>query len=191
MNEKKIAEQIISGDDEAFRWLVNTYQKTVLNICYHIVRDKETAKDVTQDVFVLVYNNMSCYRGESGLKTWISRIAIRKAIDHLKASQSRKRFFWFRNKFSVSLRDVTALSKESESPDFKTENDERRTALDQAISALSENQRIAFLLSYNEDMTAKDIAAAMNLSVASVESLIYRAKKSLKKTLFNKYKNDL
>jgi len=191
MHEKEIAENIISGDEEAFRRLVNTYQKTVLNICYQFVHNRETAEDLTQEVFILVYSNMSFYRGESSLKTWISRIAVTRSLDHLKAVKRKKRIFWFQNKFTLPLSGRAVPSADEHNPGYNVEREERLRILDEALSKLPEKQKIAFLLSHHEDMSGREIGEIMNLSLASVESLIYRAKKNLKKILFNHYNNNL
>lgn len=191
MHEKEIADKILAGDEEAFRWLFNSYHKIVLNICYHLVHNKETAEDLTQEIFILVFNNLSCYRGDSSLKTWISRIALNRSLDYLKAVKRKKRFFWIQSKFSVPFSSVVSISGDEFHPGFYVEEEERLRILEKALSGLPEKQRTAFLLSYHEDLSGKEISELMNLSLASVESLIYRARKNLKKKLFNHFKNSL
>ena len=81
MQENELVNRLKNGDEEAFRIIFNDNQKKVINACYRLVNDIDTAEDLTQEVFIKVYSSISQFRGESQLSTWIYRIAITKSLD--------------------------------------------------------------------------------------------------------------
>jgi RNA polymerase sigma-70 factor, ECF subfamily len=190
VNEENLIKGIQSGNDEAFRQLIDTYQKQVFNTCNAIVHNAVDADDLAQDVFIEIFRSAKNYRGESRLSTWIYRIAVNKALNHIRR---RKRKDWL-NFFGDS---GTGTSKKEELFSDGTlasdgmESRQRSQRLHQAIDSLAENQRTAFLLNKYEELSYLQIAEVMSTSVPAVESLIHRAKANLQKKLWNEYKKNI
>lgn len=187
MEEKELIKRLKNGDEESFRIVVDRFQKQVLNNCYRIVCNRETAEDLTQEVFVEVYRSVNMFRGESALSTWIYRIAVSKSLDYLKSQKRKKRFAVVKSIFDSGMINEHPKTSESETPGKYLDNEERIKVLTSALEKLSENQRIAFTLSKNDEMSNKDIADVLDVSVSSVESLIHRAKTKLRKILYKYY----
>lgn len=194
MNEKILVQNLIDRDESSYKYIIDVYQKKVLNTCYRFVNDKSVAEDLTQDVFLEVFRSIEKFRGESKLSTWIYKIAVTKSLDQIKSSSWKNRFNMVLGYFNSSESE----EQEFELPDLNVasphkelENIEMRETLQKALNSLPENQRVAFTLCKYDDMSYNEIAEILNVSVSSVESLIHRAKAGLKKKLYNYYKKQL
>ncbi|QQS36645.1 MAG: RNA polymerase sigma factor [Ignavibacteriales bacterium] len=189
MEERELVNRLKNGDEEAFRKIFYDNQRKVLNTCYRIVNDKETAEDLTQEVFIKVHSAIKYFRGDSKFSTWIYRIAVTKSLDHLRAKKRKKRFGLLRFSDSSNEMQVQQKISKREFPGDSLENDERKYFLNKALNAIPENQRIAFSLSKYDEMSYQQIADILGISLSAVESLIHRAKKNLEKKLHHYYKN--
>jgi RNA polymerase sigma-70 factor, ECF subfamily len=191
MDELELIKKLRNGDDEAFRIIVGKYQKLVLNCSYKFVRNRESAEDITQEVFVEVFESIHLFRAESKLSTWIYRIAVTKSLNSLKSLKRKKRFGMLVSLFGEDTAEERIPSPDSAGPEQEVENLERAKILNWALEKLPENQRIAFTLSKYDELNYDEISAILNTSISSVESLIHRAKTNLKKILFSYYKKHL
>ena len=191
MQENELVNRLKNGDEEAFRIIFNDNQKKVINVCYRMVNDIETAEDLTQEVFIKVYSSINQFRGESQLSTWIYRIAITKSLDHLRAQKRKKRMAILKYLSGDEEKQIDIEAPKDQNPDIIIDNSERMKILNDAINTLPENQRVAFSLSKYDEMSSKEIAEVLSTSVSAVESLIHRAKKNLEKKLYNYYKNQM
>jgi RNA polymerase sigma-70 factor, ECF subfamily len=188
MQENELINRLRQKDEEAFRIVFNDNQKKVLNACYRLVNDKETAEDITQEVFIKVYSSIEQFRGDSQLSTWIYRIAITRSLDYLRAQKRKKRFAFLTYLYGDDEKQIEVEAPNEHNPGVLIENSERLKVLNDALDTLPENQRIAFSLSKYDELSSKEIAAILTTTVSAVESLIHRAKKNLEKRLFNYYK---
>lgn len=189
MNEENLIKGIQSGNDEAFRQLIDTFQKQVFNTCNAIVHNTEDADDLAQDVFIEIFRSAKNYRGESRLSTWIYRIAVNKALNHIRRRKRKEWLNFFGDSESGTSKKEELFSDGTLASDVM-ENRQRSQRLHQAIDSLAENQRTAFLLNKYEDLSYQQIAEVMSTSVPAVESLIHRAKTNLQKKLWNEYKKN-
>ena len=187
MHDLDILNDLRNGRESAFRSLVERYQGLVLNCVFRFVREKETAQDLTQEVFLEVYRSLPTFRGEAQLSTWIYRIAVARSLNHLKAMKRKKRFAFVTSLFGDGPDHVEVAAGASEDPGSVLENKERARVLDAALNTLPESQRVAFTLSKVEGMSYQEIALVLNVSVSSVESLIHRARVRLRSELMEYY----
>ena len=197
MEDTELIKNLKNGNDESFRIIVDKYQRLILNSCYRFVYNRETAEDLTQEVFIEVYRSINMFRNDSKLSTWIYRIAISKSLDYLKSRKRKKRFANSKSLFenedmigSTSLKDEIQAPHE-QSPEKLLDNDDRIKVLSLALDCLPENQRIAFTLSKYDEFSYKEIADVLGITISSVESLIHRAKVNLRKKLYNFYREYL
>jgi RNA polymerase sigma factor (sigma-70 family) len=182
LNQPELIEQLQQGDEQAFKKLVDEWQDMVYNTAVGIVQNEDDADDITQDVFIQVYQSVSSFKGESKFSTWLYRIVISKALDCVKKRKRKKRFAFVQSLFG-SASEEEIHPEEFNHPGVLMENRERAAELFKAMEQLPDNQRIAFTLHKLEAQKHQDIAAIMNISVTAVESLIARAKGNLRKTL--------
>jgi RNA polymerase sigma factor (sigma-70 family) len=191
MEDRKLIEKLKSRDNETFRLVVEKYQKLVLNCTYKFLRDRESAEDLTQEVFIEVFESIHSFRKDSQLSTWIYRIAVTKSLNHIKSLKRKKRFAMVVSLFGEGKVEEHMAAPQNMSPDQELENQERANILTWALDKLPEKQRVAFTLSKYKEMSYKEISLMMNISVPSVESLIHRAKENLKKRLYAYYQTQL
>ena len=176
--EAELLIRLRSGDRTAFAQLVDSYQKMVLNICYRFLLSREDAEDVSQEVFVEVFQSIRNFRSDSKLSTWIYRIAVSKSLDELK-KQSRKKRISSIGK-TLGIEKIAHRITGTDRPDHSLENREDLNLLLQALNKLHESQRIALTLSKIDGYSNTEIADIMQTSLTAVDSLIYRAKQNLK-----------
>lgn len=188
MQDSELINRLRNKDEEAFRIIFNDNHKKVVNACYRLVNDIDTAEDITQDVFIKVFYSIEQFRGDSQLSTWIYRIAITKSLDYLRAQKRKKRLAILKYFSGNEEKQIEIEAPEDQRPDLLIDNSERMKVLNEAINSLPENQRIAFSLSKYDEISTKEIAEVLTTTVSAVESLIHRAKKNLEKKLFNYYR---
>lgn len=92
MNQTDLIVQLQQGDASAFEELVNEYEEMVYNTAVGIVQHPDDADDITQEVFIQLYQSVSSFKGESKLSTWLYRITVNRALDHEKKQKRKKRF---------------------------------------------------------------------------------------------------
>lgn len=181
----ELIQRIINGDQNALKTLYSELGVKVYNTALSYIQNESEAEEITQDVFVEVFNSAHQFRNQSSVSTWIYQITVRKSLDAIKYKTRAKRFG-----------DVTSIFgfKESEIdiPDFEHpgviyEDKEEAKQLFAIIYRLPEKQKTAFILSYIEELPQKEVAEIMGLKLKAVESLLQRAKAGLKEKLKNKY----
>lgn len=159
--------------------LYQLHHERVYNLALHYVQNAEDAEEITQDVFVKVHEKLHAFRGLSEAGTWIYRIAINTALDHLRARNAGKRAFWQR------VVSIHGKNQEQETPGFNHPgiNLEHKEALQRlflAIGKLPERQRSALILLKIEGLSTEEAARIMELAPKAMESLFQRAKAQLK-----------
>jgi len=189
MSDAEIVEQLKQGSQLAFKRLVERHQKLVVNTCYGLVQNREDAEDIAQDVFIEVYRNIDSFRADSKISTWLYRIAVNRSLNYIRDNKKHKWFRSFEDEVTAKNKQLQQLeSSKTEQPEYELENKQRAIILQEAISSLPQNQKIAFTLSKYEELSYQEISQVMELSVSSVESLLFRAKKNLQKKLYKCYK---
>ena len=186
MNEPLNIVALKSQDQKEFEKLVIHFEKRVLNLSAYLLNNKFEAEDATQEVFISVFQSLPQFKGDSKLSTWIYRIAVNKCREQIRHKTRKKRFG-----ILIDLYERTNLNliSKDKTPEEKLFQDERTNTLMAAIESLPETQRIAYTMHNLEDFSYKEIAELLEVSISSVESLIFRAKKKLKSKLETYVKN--
>lgn len=186
--ETELIEQLKKGEEAAFRTIVDQWKDMVYNTVLGIVLHKTEAEDITQDVFIKVFENISSFKGDSKFSTWLYRIATTTSLDHLRSKKRKKRFgsiFYF----SSDEENESDQIPDFHHPGVKLDNKERSNVLFKAIEKLPENQKAAFTLHKLEGLSYRDISDILHISVSAVESLMSRANGNLRKHLEEYYRN--
>lgn len=187
MEDSLLISKVESGNQEAFRSLVIRFQDHVYNTCYGYVRNEMTAQDLAQEVFIEVYRSISQFNKKSQLSTWIYRIAVNKCLDHIRYMSREKR-----SAAEMRLEDAEHydVKDSDDNPEARLQKAQKLEILWAQIDKLPENQRTALVLCNFEGLSYKEAAEILEVSVSSVESLIFRSKKKLKE-LLSDYYNEL
>ena len=182
MNEWTLIEQLKKGDESAFKYIVDTWKDMVYNTALSIVQHAEDAEDVTQEVFVQVYQSIEGFKRESKFSTWLYRVTLSKAMDHERRKKRKKRFGFVKSLFGEGG-EVVVNPPDFNHPGVNLDNKEKAAILFKAMQSLPDNQRIAFVLNKVEGLSYQEISEVMNTTVSAVESLLHRAKSNLRKEL--------
>lgn len=182
MEEKELIELLKMKDENSFKFLINKYQKLVINACYKFVQNRNDAEDIAQDVFIEVLFSIKSFKSESKLSTWLYRIAVNKSLDFIKMKNRKKRFAFLNPFLNVDNEEVIQIES-NETPQTILEQKENKKLILEAISRLPENQKAAIILAKMEGLSYLEIAEILKTSTSAVDSLIQRAKQNLKKYL--------
>lgn len=182
-DEKQWIQKAAQGDAGAFKKIYETYRQKVYWIAFKFTFHKETALDLTQDVFVKLYKNLHLYRGDAGFGPWLKRIAVNVCIDHLRRMRSQG--------VQASLSD-DALSDEvltgahiedGGDPADPVANRELAGKVMQAVEGLSVKHKEVFLLAALKEMSYNEMAEVIGCSVGTVMSRLFYARKYLQEAL--------
>jgi len=173
--------------EESFRIAVERYQDMAFNVAIGFTQRAEDAEDIAQEVFIEMYESIGGFRGDSKLGTWIYRIAVQKSLEHIRSKNRKKRFGFIQSIFGGEEQREAHDIADWDHPGILLENKQRARILFKAIEGLPENQKTAFTLHKLEGLSYAEIGEIMNTSLSSTESLMHRAKTSLRKTLKTYY----
>lgn len=177
-----LVQRVKQGDRGAFDLLVAKYQHKILNLIMRYVKDPSEAMDVAQEAFLKAYRAVPAFRGDSAFYTWLYRIAINTAKNHLVAARRRPMSLEIELSDSEGFEPFAAL-RDIDSPESLALTDEIGEAINKAVEALPEELRTAILLREIEGMSYEEIAEAMDCPVGTVRSRIFRAREAIDKKL--------
>jgi RNA polymerase sigma-70 factor (ECF subfamily) len=178
----ELVRRVQAGDNSAFDVLVLKYQQKIVNLVTRYVHDPSTALDVTQEAFIKAYRGLHNFRGESAFYTWMYRIAINTAKNHLVARSRRLPDVDIDAQEAEQYSGESAL-KEYDSPESMTLKDEIHATVIRAIESLPDDLRTAITLREIEGMSYEEIAVAMDCPIGTVRSRIFRAREAVDKEL--------
>ena len=190
MIQPEMIVQLQQGDESAFKKLVDEWQAMVYNTAISIVQNEADADDITQEVFIQVYQSVSSFKGESKFSTWLYRITISKALDHEKRKKRKKRFGFVQSLFGNDGEEQLHMV-EFNHPGVQLEKKEKASELFSALNKIPDKQRIAFTLHKLEGQSYQEVADIMNTTLYAVESLMGRAKINLRKELNTYYEHNI
>lgn len=177
-----LIKRVQQGDRSAFDLLVVKYQHKILNLVMRYVRDPSEALDVTQEAFLKAYRAAPSFRGDSAFYTWLYRIAINTAKNHLVAARRRPMTL------DLDLQETEQYEafgnlRDIDTPERLALTDEIGEAVNKAIASLPDELRTAILLREIEGMSYEEIAQTMDCPVGTVRSRIFRAREAIDKQL--------
>ncbi len=161
------------------------HKKMVFNLALQYVQNIEDAEEITQDVFLKVFDNLGSFKKQSNIKTWIYRISINQSLDFIKSKKSRKKSF-LSSIFSLNDTKFHFEAANFNHPGIELEQKEAYQKIFSAINQLSDNQKTAIILLKIENKSREEAAEIMNLNVKALESLFHRAKNNLEILLIKK-----
>ncbi|MBW1878025.1 MAG: sigma-70 family RNA polymerase sigma factor [Deltaproteobacteria bacterium] len=181
--DTELLRAVIDGDATAYRGLVEKYQNRVYSMVYGMLRNREDARDVTQEAFVKAYQNLGSFRLESSFYTWLYRIAMNLAIDFIRKAGRRKSTSFDEG---VAARDVDGTISElhhTQSPSKALERKQLYQRIMDAMEKLPEDQRQVVLLRELEGLSYKEISDVMDIPEGTVMSRLFYARKKLQHLL--------
>lgn len=167
----------IAGREDGFEELVRRYQRPIAAYVYRMVGDYEAALDLTQEVFIKVYNSLARYRSEYKFSTWIYKIAHNAAVDHLRRYSTREQSL-----IAQSDGEQYDLPIESGrlSPEQESEKRERRAEIEAVVRELPAVYRELIVLRHSHDLSYDEIAEVTNLPLGTVKNRLFRAREIMR-----------
>ena len=178
--DQQLVERVQAGDKRAFDLLVLKYQPKILGLVSRYVSDSHEVQDVTQEAFIKAYRALPRFRGDSAFYTWLYRIAINTAKNHLVARGRRPPGSDVEIEDAEHFENGGAL-REGENPENQLFSQELRAVVNKAISDLPDDLRAAVTLREFDGLSYEDIADIMDCPVGTVRSRIFRAREAIDK----------
>ena len=170
--------QVQQNDEKAFEILMRRHEDAVFRLANRIIGDIEEARDVAQEVFIRIWENPHTWKPTAAFTTWLYRVTMNRSLN-------RQRTLKVKSLFRISDIRQEEEPRTDDTPDSDLVRNEQQALFDKQFNLLPARQRAALHLRYREQLPVKDIAAAIGASVKSVESLLFRAKRTLRTPLKN------
>jgi len=177
--DAELVAQLQRGSEAAFRTLVARYQDRIYQTALALLRSPEEAEDVAQEVFVEVYQTIGQFRGEATLSTWLYRLATSGALKNRRRSRAKKRLAYFTGLLGLNH----AEAPDHAHPLALLEGQQQLQLLLERVARLPDAQQVAFTLRHEQELSYAEIAAVLRTSVPAVESLLFRARQTLRQYL--------
>ncbi|HQJ38309.1 MAG TPA: sigma-70 family RNA polymerase sigma factor [Bacillota bacterium] len=179
MRDEEVVSYIVKGKTELFSVIIDRYQSKVFSTAFHYTHDHEEARDLTQEIFIKLYNNLQKYKGKASFSTWLYRIAVNRCID------------WTRKK---KPQTVSAISDGSEEeldiydtiadsgggPEEDLIKQENAVYLRKLVESLPEIYKTVIILYYFEDFSPQEISEIVGVPKRTIETRLFRGKNLLK-----------
>ncbi|MEX1383507.1 RNA polymerase sigma factor [Lutibacter sp.] len=165
-------QETLNGNVNAYAFLVEKYKQMVFTLSIRIVKNKEEAEEISQDVFVKAYTNLKNFKGESKFSTWIYKIGYYASLDTIKRN---KRQLNPENIDEIYEGDIGVLQDALS----YLEERERKNIIKKSLLKLNEDEQVILTLYYFEELPLKEISEVVNLSSDNVKVKLFRARKKL------------
>jgi len=180
--DQLLVERVQKGDKRAFDLLVGKYQHKIISLISRYVSDHAEALDVAQEAFIKAYRAIGRFRGDSAFYTWMYRIAINTAKNHLVSQGRRPPLSDIDAQDAEQFATDTRL-KDRGSPEHELLTEEIERTIHQAIADLPDDLRTAITLREMDGMSYEDIATTMDCPIGTVRSRIFRAREAIDREL--------
>ena len=185
LNDNELIIQAQNGNAMALEELIYRYDKMVLRLAMKYTGDSDDAKDIYQEVFIRVFKGLSNFQFKSEFSTWLFRITSNTCISFKRKYNKTNHFSLNDEKNKIYL---STIPDDNElSPDNLAVNSEYGNKINKALSTLSPNQKMSFLLKHYEGYKIREIAEMMNCKEGTIKKYLFDAVKRLKKQLENSY----
>jgi len=180
--DRKLVARVQQGDKTAFDLLVRKYQHKIIKLVGRYVRDRAEAEDVAQEAFLRAYRALGGFRGDSAFYTWLYRIAVNTAKNHLE-SQGRRLPNLNLEPESAETLDGSENLREQATPERYLLSDEIAATVHRALEGLPADLRTAITLREVEGLSYEEIAELMDCPIGTVRSRIFRAREAIDREL--------
>jgi RNA polymerase sigma-70 factor, ECF subfamily len=186
--EKHLIEQAQSGDRMAFEELIRRHDREILRLAFHMLGNREEAREVFQETFLKAYRSLSRFRFESSFYTWIYRIATNVGLDHLRKRQTLKEEVSYESDSEAhpdrpALKDTLAATTYYSNPERRLYGKEVGARIQEALKTLSEKERLVFELRHYQGLRLKMIGEIMGSTEETAKNYLFRATQKLRSHL--------
>lgn len=167
----KLIETILDGNVDSFNILVNKYELTVLRFIYNMIKDKEASEDITQEVFITVYNKLYLYDKSHKFSNWLLQISKNKCIDYIRK---------YKRVYESNIEDIPNITSKEMSPEQVAEFKETKENIESYLNCLNEVDRQILTIRYSLNMTFYDLSQVLEMTESNVKRRYYRSRENFK-----------
>ena len=180
LTDEQIVELAVGENPDAFGEIVKRWERKIFALCFGMLGREDEAKDAAQDAFIAAYKNLSKFRGDAKVSSWLHRIAVNQCLTRKRREKTRSESF-FDDSESAEEKVFTAPARQS--PVKLAEKNERLKAVRLAVKALPPDLRQIVVMKEFEEMTFQEISDATEMPLSTVKSRLYTALKQLRMKL--------
>ena len=180
LSDEQLVELAVSKDSEAFGEIVRRWERKIFALCFGMLAREDEARDAAQETFIAAYRNLSKFRGEAKVSSWLHRIAVNQCLTTKRRAKTRSEDFIDEEKHEE---DRYFVAPEKASPALTIEANERLTLVRQAVTSLPSDLRQVIVMKEFEEMTFQEISETLEVPLSTVKSRLYTALKQLRMKL--------
>lgn len=180
LSDEQLVELAVSKDAEAFGEIVRRWERKIFALCFGMLAREDEARDAAQETFIAAFRNLSKFRGEAKVSSWLHRIAVNQCLTTKRRAKTRSEDFLDEEKHEE---ERFFVAPDGASPARTTEANERLTLVRQAVTSLPSELRQVVVMKEFEDMTFQEISETLEVPLSTVKSRLYTALKQLRMKL--------
>lgn len=180
LSDEDLVEKAVAGEHDAFAEIVRRWERKIFALCFGMLGREDEAKDAAQETFIAAYKNLSRFRGEAKVSSWLHRIAVNQCLTTKRRSKTRAEEFFDHEDGSD---ERTFVASPELSPGRTAEAQERTNVVRQAVRALPTELREVVVMKEFEEMTFQEISDTLDVPLSTVKSRLYTALKQLRMRL--------
>jgi len=180
LTDERLVELSVSSDSEAFGEIVRRWERKIFALCFGMLGREDEARDAAQETFIAAYRNLSNFRGEAKVSSWLHRIAVNQCLTVKRRAKTRSEEF-FDDESGTD--ENVFVAPANRSPARTTEQIERLTLVRQAVGSLPTDLRQVVVMKEFEEMTFQEISDTLELPLSTVKSRLYTALRQLRMKL--------
>jgi RNA polymerase sigma factor (sigma-70 family) len=191
LTDQELIEKVLSGDTRAFTMIIKKTERLVAQIVFKMIRESEERRDIAQDVYLKVFKSLSSFKFQSKLSTWIAKITYNTCLKHLE--KHKQQFFSYGNPETDDEGTHSgnkAIMQSDDDVESSIFQDERSAILKVEIEMLPALYRTLITLYHNEELSYSEIAQITELPEGTVKNYLFRARKTLRENLVQKFKRE-
>lgn len=171
IDDIRLVTSVLQGDVDSFSVIVNKYELMILKFVYNMIKQKEAAEDITQEVFITIYNKLYMYDKKHSFSNWILQISKNKCIDYMRK---------YNKGYESDIDEEYNVSSKDMSPEEVAEYNETKLTIKKYINTLEETDKQILILRYSQNLTFIDIAEVLNLTESTVKRRYYKVRENYK-----------
>lgn len=177
LTDEQLVELAVKENPDAFGEIVKRWERKIFALCFGMLSREDEAKDAVQETFIAAYRNLSKFRGEAKVSSWLHRIAVNQCLTTKRRAKTRSESFLDDEENAA---ENVFVAPAHLSPSKTTEQNERLNIVRQAVISLPEDLRQVVVMKEFEDMTFQEISDTLSLPLSTVKSRLYTALKQLR-----------
>ncbi|MFE5323377.1 RNA polymerase sigma factor [Paenibacillus sp. NPDC056579] len=173
LTDEQLVDRIRQGDEEAYRFLIERHKNYIYTLVYRMVEHRETAEDLTQEIFIKLYRSLVHFRGDAKFTTWVYRLTVNLVTDYRRAQH--------RKPYEAILDKVKGwFGSRQEEPEAVALQKEEQQTVQKLLSELPDKYRLILYLYHYKQLSYQEIADVTQLPLKTIETRLYRGKALLK-----------